>query len=234
MMYLPTAEHPAGQIPSVNIRGLYDGTMTEAKAALGPLLDLVKSEEEQVEIWKSGSYLHLNEILLETVHPPGQDMPSVSLNTKPLVDSRVIAAHHGPERWREVIRHFLATPDKTTFVALECYGGAINEPAPDHNAFFHRRASLDLFAWTFWTFDASRDKAAEWLDEFGRIAGAMSNGARYQNYPRRGNPDFGEQYFGSNLARLLRLKDEYDPHNLFDYEQGLRHARRPVREANHD
>lgn len=231
MMNLPTAEKLDGQIPSLNIRGIYDGTMAEAKAALGPLLDHVVDEDQQIEIWESGRYLHLNEILLQTVHPPGLDMPSVSMNTKPLVDCRIVAHHHGPERWREVVEHFLHAPDKTTFVAIEYYGGAINELAPDANAFVHRNASLDLFAWAFWTFDSTQQRAIDWLDEFGRIAGAMGNGRRYQNYPRRGNPGFREQYFGENLDRLIAIKRHYDPHNLLAYEQGLLHGDGQPRET---
>ena len=36
IMYLPTAGKPDGQVPGLNVRGVYDGTMAEAKAALGP------------------------------------------------------------------------------------------------------------------------------------------------------------------------------------------------------
>lgn len=221
MMNLPTAKHPDGQFPCLCLRGVYNGTREQAKAALGPLLAHVKDETAQVEIWKSGRYLHLNEILLQTVDPPGIDMPAVSMNTKPMVDCRIVTAHHGAERWEELLRHFLAAPDKTTFVAMELYGGAINEVAPDATAFVHRRDSLDLFAWSFWTFDKNAGAATAWLDRFGEIAGAMGSGRRYQNYPRRGNTGFREEYFGQNLDRLLAAKATYDPDNLFAYEQSL-------------
>ncbi len=221
LMNLPTADKPTGQVPGLMIRGLYDGTEAEAKAALGTLLAHVTDAERQVEIWRRGRYLELNEILLQTAHPPGIDMPSVSMNTRPLVDSRIVTTHHGPERWRDIVCHFLQAPDKTSFIALELYGGAINEVRPDATAFVHRDASLDLFAWSFWTFENNRTQAIAWLDEFGRIAGNMGNGHRYQNYPRRGNPDFREQYFGENLDRLVAIKRQYDRHNLFAYEQGL-------------
>ena len=221
LMYLPTAEHPKGQSPGLFIRGIYDGTEAQAKAALGPLLAHVTDEPTQIEIWRRGRYLHLNEILLQTANPPGNDMPSVSMNTKPLVDGRIVADHHGPDRWDDIVRHFLKAPDKTTFVALEFYGGAINAVAPDAMAFVHRNASLDLFAWAFWTFDHDLQASTDWLNEFGRIAEAMGNGHRYQNYPRRGNAGFAEQYFGQNLPRLRDIKRRYDPKNLFAYEQGL-------------
>ncbi|MDX5350647.1 MAG: BBE domain-containing protein, partial [Paracoccaceae bacterium] len=217
----PTAEHPKAQVPGLVLRGLCAGTEAQTRAALAPILALAADGRGQVEIWRRGRYLHLNEILLQTADPPGLDIPNVSMNTKPLVDSRIVADHHGPDRWREVVTHFLRAPDKTTFVAIEYYGGAINEVAPDATAFVHRDASLDLFAWSFWTFDSNQDRATAWLDEFGRIAGAMGNGRRYQNYPRRGNPDFRTQYFGQNLDRLVQIKRRHHPHNHFAYEQGL-------------
>lgn len=221
LMNLPTAGHPKDQIPGLMIRGLCNGTEAQTRAALAPLLAHVTQGWAEVEIWRRGRYLHLNEILLQTADPPGIDMPAVSMNTKPLVDSRIVAEHHGPDRWREVVQHFLRAPDKTSFIALEFYGGAINEVAPEATAFVHREASLNLFAWSFWTFERTQERAIAWLDEFGRIAGAMGNGRRYQNYPRRGNPGFREQYFGQNLERLVEIKRRHDPHNLFAYEQGL-------------
>ncbi|WP_138467264.1 FAD-binding oxidoreductase [Poseidonocella sp. HB161398] len=221
LMYLPTAAEPEGQIAGLFLRGLYDGTEAECAAALGPILEHVTDRETQVEIWRAGRYLDVNEALLETADPPGQEMPNVSMNTKPLVDGRIIAETHPAERWREVIDHFLKAPDLTCFITAEFYGGAINEPLPDAMAYQHRDASLDLFSWAFWTFDTHRQASTDWLDGFGRIAGAMGNGHRYQNYPRRGNPGFLRQYFGANLDRLVEAKRRHDPENLFEYEQSI-------------
>ncbi|WP_172331159.1 FAD-binding oxidoreductase [Mangrovicoccus sp. HB161399] len=221
MMYLPTKEQPGAQLPFLLIRGLYDGTEAECAAAIGPLLEQLEDRKSQLEIWRAGRYLEVNEALLATVDPPGIDMPNVSMNTKPLVDGRIIAKSHPAERWREMLDHFLKAPDLTCFIAAEFYGGEINEPAPDEMAYRHRDASLDLFSWAFWTFDAHRGASTAWLDEFGRIAGAMSDGHRYQNYPRRGNPGFLRQYFGENLERLVEIKRRHDPGNLFEYEQSI-------------
>ncbi len=221
LMYLPTPEKPDGQEPCISLRGLYDGTEAECEAALGPLLDHVKDRKTQVDIWNHGHYLKVNEQLLMTATEPHMEMPAVSMNTKPMVDSRIIAECHSAERWREMVDHFLTAPDKTIFIALELYGGAINEPKSDDMAYFHRNASLDMFTWVFWTFDTHREASLNWLKKFGEIGEAMSNGNRYQNYPIRGNKDFLQNYFGDNLERLIETKAKYDPHNLFEYEQSI-------------
>lgn len=222
LMYIPVEDKkPDQQKPHLLIRGLYDGTEAECEAALGPLLDFIEDRESQVEIWTKGHYLHVNEILLETATEPNMEMPNVSMNTKPLVDSRLVEDYFHADRWRELIDHFLDAPDKTIFVAMEWYGGAINEVAPDATAYLHRTISVDLFAWAFWTFDTHRQASEDWLTKFGEIAGAMSNGHRYQNYPIRGNEGYLRQYFGANLERLVEVKAKYDPENLFEFGQSI-------------
>ncbi len=221
LINVPDANHPDGQVPHLLIRGVYDGSEAECRSALAPLTRLMQDEDAQFDIHRHGRYLELNEILLQTVDPPGLDLPTVSMNTKPLVDGRIVQNLHGPEVWARVVRLFLDAPDKTCFIAHEAYGGAINDVAADATAFVHRSDSLDIFAWAFWTFDDIEPDAVAWLDRFGEIAGVMSGGRRYQNYPRRGNPDFEEQYFGANLPRLQRAKRIYDPGNLFAFEQSI-------------
>ena len=228
MVYVPTAKKPKAQKPCLLVRGVYDGTKAECQAAIGPLLDHVRNRKTQVEIFKRDRYLKLNEVLLQTANPPGLDLPNVSMNTKPLVDSRIVAENHTSERWREVVDVLLSAPDKTCFVALELYGGAINEMPGDATAFVHRDASLNLFAWAFWTFEAHRDNSVRWLDKFAGIAQAMGNGRRYQNYPRRGDSGYLEQYFGDNLERLVKAKQTFDPHNLFAFEQSIPSVMPPV------
>ncbi len=235
LMYLPDEDHPDGQIPCLNIRGLYDGSEHEAKAALGPLLARLEDPRKGVDIWThKHHYTRLNELLLQTVHPPGNDMPSVSMNTKPLVEGWIIAEHHSAERWRDVVEHFLHAPDKTCFIAMEFYGGAINDPAPTDCAFVHRNASMDLFSWAFWTFDSHRELTENWLNKLGDIVAPMGNGHRYQNYPRRGVSNVHQAYFGENLERLQAIKAQVDPHNIFDFEESLGPSGHVRGEGEHD
>ena len=222
LMYLPDEKHPDGQIPCLSLRGLYRGTRSEALAALGPLIDTLKDVSTDFEINEDKlHYTRLNEILLQTVHPPGNDMPNVSMNTKPLVEGWLINEHHSADRWRDVVEHFLAAPDKTCFIAMEFYGGKIAERDPTEMAFVHRDPSIDLFSWAFWTFDSHKDASVKWLDDLGKIASGMGSGRRYQNYPRRGTENFLEAYFGQNLPRLQEIKARVDPDNIFWFEQSL-------------
>lgn len=236
IMCLPTSAADPAQKPQFLVRGLFTGSEAECLEALTPLIELmddpdllkdprkgIKADDplKQIEIWESGRYLHLNEILLLTVDPPGEDLPTVSMNTKPLVDSRIVADMLSEDQWRSVIDLFLAAPDKTDFLAMEAYGAAINARSATESAFVHRNASIDLFIWVFWTFDAHEAAARQWLADYGKVVGTLSNGHRYQNYPLRGNTGFRREYFGENFERLLEIKQKYDPDNLFSYEQSI-------------
>jgi FAD/FMN-containing dehydrogenase len=236
-MHLPVSEDDPTQLPQLLIRGVFDGSEKECLEALRPLIELMDGPGQklkdprggidkgdplkQIEIWERGSYLHLNEILLLTVDPPGQDLPTVSMNTKPLVDSRIVEDIQPQKKWAELAKLFLEAPDLTIFIAMESYGGRINARKPTDTAFVHRTASLDLFTWVFWTFDDHEKKARKWLRKFGKVAGGMSNGRRYQNYPLRENENYLDDYFGGNLGRLIKCKSRYDPDDLFDFGQSI-------------
>ncbi len=229
MMYLPDPDGPQdpsvpgakGQRPMFLVRGLYNGEWDECRRKLMPLFECMTDSAKQIDIKTRGRYLEVNELLLQTATEPHMDMPSVSMNTKPLVDSRIIADTIPEEGWRELVNLFLDAPDLTNFLAMEAYGGKINEVCATDMAYVHRDASFDLFTWAFWTFDKHEKAARKYLKRFGKVAGELSNGHRYQNYPLRGNEDFRREYFGENFDKLLKIKKKYDPENLFEYEQSI-------------
>jgi len=97
-----------------------------------------------------------------------------------------------------------------SFFAL---GGAYNRVDSDATAFAHRtqRFLLDHLA-----DDADADK---WLDHSWAIAHPHGTGRVYSNFPdpRLDNP--GPAYHGDNLARLIAVKDHYDPARRFHFPQ---------------
>ncbi|MEZ5862560.1 MAG: FAD-binding oxidoreductase [Geminicoccaceae bacterium] len=221
LMHAPVSAAEPTPVPCLLVRGVYDGSEEACRTALAPLLAELEGPDPKPEIWESGSYLRLNEILWQCADPRGEELPAVSFNAKALVDSRIVAELQPAREWRRIIDFYLGAPDRADFIAIESYGGAVNVPAPDATAFVHRRASLNFFVWTFWSQETHEAPARAWLKRFGTVADRISNGHRYQNYPLRGNTGFREQYFGANLDRLLEIKQRYDPDNLFAYEQSL-------------
>jgi FAD/FMN-containing dehydrogenase len=83
----------------------------------------------------------------------------------------------------------------------------------DATAFAHRtqRFLLDHVAE-----DADGD---EWIDRSWAIAHPHGTGRVYSNFPDPRLDDPGLAYHGDNLARLITVKDHYDPTRLFRFPQ---------------
>jgi Berberine and berberine like len=204
-------------VPSLVLRGMYNGPEPACREALTLLIETLADPEKQIDIWREGSYRDLNGYLLS--YPT--ELPSVPLSTRVEVSSRIIADDLTAENWRQIVRLFLSTPVESNVLGMEPYGRAINAIAPTDSAFWHRRASFDLFTYAFWMFERDRAPTETYLAEFDRLVTPLSNGHSYQNYPNRRLENWRAMYFGDNFERLLEVKQRYDPEALFRFEQAI-------------
>jgi hypothetical protein len=127
-------------------------------------------------------------------HPT--ELPAnVPPSARSLAKSHILARRLTPAEWRRMIELFRASPNPNNFMGLETYGGAINALAPDATAFWHRRAAVDVFLFSFSVDEASRDTARAYVREFDRVAEPLSNGHSYQNYPNPGKQELWKHVF---------------------------------------
>jgi hypothetical protein len=101
---------------------------------------------------------------------------------------------------------------------IDAYGGALNRVSPTATAFVHRDtlASIQYFA----SGDAA--SARSWVNASRATLAAATSGAAYVNYIDPALANWQQAYYGSNLARLRRVKRHYDPANLFHFVQSIR------------
>jgi len=212
--------------PYFLIRGMFNGSESDCQKVLEPLLKLMPDVNRYRDIWRPGTYGDLNVYLLTypTVLPP--DVPA---SARSLAKSHIVARQLTFEECAAIVELYRASGNEDNFIGFEPYGGAINAIAPDANAFWHRTASMDVFLFSFWLQEDLRGAAEAYVTEFDRVVQPLSNGCSYQNYPHRQTEDFGDVYFGGNLARLLQVKQAYDPDNFFTFPQGLREAAKSAR-----
>jgi FAD/FMN-containing dehydrogenase len=97
-----------------------------------------------------------------------------------------------------------------SFIAL---GGAYNRVPPDATAFPHRTQRFLL--------DHLADEADAWVDRSWAIAHPYGTGRVYPNFPDPRLDDPGAAYHGDNLARLITVKQHYDPARLFHFPQAV-------------
>lgn len=207
-------------VPYFVVRGMFNGSEDECRKALAPLLALPNAETRR-DIWRQGSYRDLNDYLLNFPTELPADVPA---SARSLAKSHIVDRHLTLEEWGRIVELFRASPNSSNFIGLEAYGGAINAIAPDATAYWHRRATTDVFLFAFWMYEHDREAAESYVHEFDRVVTPLSCGNSYQNYPNRDQLDFGRRYFGGNLERLVQVKRKYDPDNRFAFQQGLLHA----------
>jgi FAD/FMN-containing dehydrogenase len=99
-------------------------------------------------------------------------------------------------------------------ILFDCYGGAINEVAPAATAFVHRKV---LFCMQYLSYGGG----ASWLNSTFAKMHPFVTGGSYLNYTDPQLKDWQKAYYGSNYARLLKVRREFDPHHYFNFPQAI-------------
>jgi FAD/FMN-containing dehydrogenase len=99
-------------------------------------------------------------------------------------------------------------------------GQAVAAADADATAFSHRDASYLFHPISVWTDPADDERMIEANRDFAVAMRPFSTGASYLNFthePDRVRDAFGDEKY----ARLVALKDTYDPTNLFRLNQNI-------------
>jgi hypothetical protein len=94
-------------------------------------------------------------------------------------------------------------------------GGAYNRVPAGATAFVHR-AERFLLEHVETGVDASR-----WVHRSRACVAPWASGRVYPNFPDPDLTDWAEAYHGANLARLIRVKRDYDPDGVFHFPQAI-------------
>jgi FAD/FMN-containing dehydrogenase len=114
-------------------------------------------------------------------------------------------------------RAFLAAADTGAGLILDAYGGALNRPRRADTAFPHRDERFSVQVLSYASIPVARARVRR-----ARALIAPYGSGAYANYA---DPDLAgalRAYYGSNLARLQRVKGALDPANRFRPAQGIR------------
>ena len=114
-------------------------------------------------------------------------------------------------------RAFLAAADTGAGLVLDAYGGVIGRVPADSTAFVHRDVRFSVQILSYASIATARARVRE---ARARIA-PFGNGGAYQNYADLDLRAPRTAYYGSNLARLRRVKTAADPEGRFVTAQGI-------------
>lgn len=196
----------------VQLLGQLVGTPDQLNALLAPVLALAAPDSSQVELtdyWSGQDFLSEDgdpQYSHERSHYAFGTLSSAALDT--VMDSML--------RWPGTT----ASSDWKFFLQ----GGAVADVDPTATAFVHRRASLISSIELVWTAQDS-PKTIEvnqaWLNDFHKAMQSLTSATSYQNFIDESQSDFLQAYYGQNLPRLIQLKRQVDPNNLFRYPQSI-------------
>ena len=109
-------------------------------------------------------------------------------------------------------------------VVLLCdsYGGKIADVAADATAFPRRKGTQYCIQYySSWTRAADTPTHVAQVAKVYEAMRPFMPGASYVNYCDLDLRDYPDAYWGDNLARLMAVKQQYDPQNLFHHAQSV-------------
>ncbi len=121
-----------------------------------------------------------------------------------------------------LIAHARKLPDPSTEIAFAQLGGAVSRVPGDATAYSHRDGQFVLNLHGRWEDRAKDAECVGWARELFRASAPFATGAVYVNFLTQEEGDRIRAAYGRNYDRLVKLKNRYDPSNLFRVNQNIR------------
>jgi len=120
-----------------------------------------------------------------------------------------------------LVTHFAMVPSPQTVAVLEHFGGAMRRIATEATAFPHRQLDYDIVITSMWTDPAEAERNIAWTRAFSDALQPFAPAAVYVNYLGVEGEERVRAAYGANYNRLVALKHQYDPTNLFRLNQNV-------------
>lgn len=120
-----------------------------------------------------------------------------------------------------VVNHFEAREGRNTVFATQQAGGAISRVAPDATAFPQRGINFIPLLIIEWPIDSDAHEHIAWLKETWKMFEPHLEGFYTNDLIDESQEEVDKNYLG-NYKRLVALKNQYDPGNLFRLNANVR------------
>ncbi|WP_025918178.1 FAD-binding oxidoreductase [Herminiimonas sp. CN] len=121
-----------------------------------------------------------------------------------------------------VIRYAGQLPGPQCEIFLGLIGGQASRPAPDATAYANRDTLYAMNVHTRWNDPAEDAKCIAWARAFFDAAAPYASGSVYVNFLTQDESSRISAAYGPNYQRLVQVKNQYDPHNLFRHNQNIK------------
>lgn len=195
--------------PFVAVAAMYAGEVGEGEEALAPLREIT---EPIVDFSGPMPYVEAQKVLDED-YPSGGRYYWKSQNINGL----------GDEVIERLISHAEAAPSGHSTIDVWYGGGAMARVGADETAFGDRSAPILLGIEANWAEPRDDEANLAWARGVVSDVRRFSDGGAYLNFPgflEEGQKLMSDAY-GENYDRLVALKNEYDPTNVFRLNQNI-------------
>ena len=185
----------------------YSGQLDEGERVLKPLRQIGTPLADVV----APKPFNAHQAMLDAVQPPGRNYYWKSEDLPELSDGAIdtIVAHS----------HAITSPH--TIVAIFQLGGAVASVSDGATAYSHRKAAYAVNCNASWE-DGNSEPHVQWARDFSDALQPHSMGV-YVNFMGDEGEDRARAAYGpEKYARLVELKDKYDPTNFFRVNQNIK------------
>jgi FAD/FMN-containing dehydrogenase len=197
--------------PAIHISICWSGDPGEADAIVRPLRTIASPEADTI---KRLSYLE--------TFGMSEGVPRQFSAIKGSYLERL-----SPEAIDVVLDRLVRAPAPGVLIGLDHYmHGAVCRVASDSTAFDLRVPdALHVFLSAETDNAAAGPALSRWIDETWNALQPYAGGRVYANYPAAESEPVVKAAYGGNYARLVAVKNEYDPGNVFQRNYNIRPAR---------
>lgn len=125
-----------------------------------------------------------------------------------------------------MVDHVQRCPSPGSAIAIEQFGGAVGRIGKGETAFSHRDARYNMLIVGIWPDPSDRAENVRWVRGLYDALAPYSAGSVYVNYlggeADEGSDRVAAAYGPEKYARLVALKNRFDPTNLFRLNQNIR------------
>jgi hypothetical protein len=189
----------------------YDGLLSEGEVLLKPLRKFLKPV---VDLIQPMPYL-VRQTLNDSMEPSGFNCYWKSHCFEDFSDEAI-----------NVIDSYCnSVTSNLSNLVIHQVGGAIRKIGEKETAYKNRKAGYILVIASKWVAKAENEMHIHWTGQFWNALKPYSSGSTYVNFMvNEGEESVKLAYGESNYARLVKLKDKYDPMNFFRYNQNIKPA----------
>lgn len=181
----------------------YMGDVDEGQQVLQPVREFGEPIDQEVAVL---SYSEMGEEPIED----GQRSLMKSVLFTDLSDEAI-----------STVSEWAVPPTGPAFLPFFSLGGAVNR-VPEHaTAYPHRDAEHTLIITPQWNDSDDDEEVISWAQEFHEALAPYATGGEYLNNQSNDDAARVEAAYGDNYNRLVEIKTEWDPENLFHLNQNI-------------